>query len=102
MSLLDGCKRQVLQYLKTFVTGGRRGNVTMEKVLTFVTGADMEPALGFRIDPAIHFVDSDSPLPTANTCINKLSLSISANSITEARYFNFLDLGFSNAFYGLQ
>ncbi|KAL3854788.1 hypothetical protein ACJMK2_014037, partial [Sinanodonta woodiana] len=37
---------------------GRRGDVTLAKILTFVTGTEEEPVLGFQIKPSIAFQSS--------------------------------------------
>ena len=61
-------------YLSCFV-GGRRGDLTLNDVIQFVTGAEEEPALGFRLSPTLEFVEfTDSYLPTSNTCINRITL----------------------------
>jgi len=57
------------------VLGGRRGEITLQHILEFVTGTDREPLLGFSIKPSLVFVEASSQksfLPTANTCINTL------------------------------
>ncbi|XP_021374215.1 uncharacterized protein LOC110463717, partial [Mizuhopecten yessoensis] len=37
------------------VASGHRGDVTLNSILQFVTGADEEPILGYQIKPTIHF-----------------------------------------------
>lgn len=86
--------------------GGRRGNITLQSILQFVTGSDEEPILGFALDPSITFViNNNSFLPTANTCINKLNLYIAeksedipSNDILFALY----DYAFTNSYFGLK
>ena len=86
-------------------SGGRRGDVTLNKVLKFTTGAEEEPVLGFVMNPSIQFVKSISFLPTANTCINRLNLSTPDADMampTDDVLFNLFDYAFLNAFFGLQ
>ena len=48
----------------------------MAVALTFVTGSDEEPVLGYEVHPSIYFavtVEGNS-LPAANVCINCLTL----------------------------
>ncbi|XP_078333982.1 uncharacterized protein LOC111123838 isoform X2 [Crassostrea virginica] len=88
------------------VASGRRGNITLQSILQFVTGSDEEPILGFALDPSITFViNNNSFLPTANTCINKLNLYIAeksedipSNDILFALY----DYAFTNSYFGLK
>ena len=62
-------------YLSTSpnLEGGRRGGITLGYVLTFVTGSDEEPVLGYEIHPSIYFAVAveGNFLPTANVCINR-------------------------------
>lgn len=68
----------------------------------FVTAAGYEPILGYGIEPRIEFVAADSPFPTANTCINKLSLVIGEKLPTDQeRMFYIFDLTFVNEHFGL-
>ena len=49
---------------------GSCDGVTLEAVLTFCTGADAEPPLGFHVQPSLQF-NHDEPcrkFPIANTC----------------------------------
>lgn len=48
--------------------------VTHEDILTFFTGADRPPPLGFQPKPTLHF--SDAELASAQTCDMGLSLPI--------------------------
>ncbi|XP_069102556.1 uncharacterized protein [Argopecten irradians] len=73
---------------------GRRGNVTMEKILRFCTGSEEEPTLGFSMQPTIEF--SAIALPMANTCTNKLSLPLT-NLNTEL-----FDMAFLSEYFGYQ
>ena len=92
-----------MQYI--FVTGGRRGNVTIEKILVFTTGLDEEPLLGFEIHPSIQFIEDEKGfLPTAITCINQLKLprsSLVKDIPTNEDLFNLYDFAFSNSYFGL-
>ncbi|KAL3871117.1 hypothetical protein ACJMK2_039136 [Sinanodonta woodiana] len=62
-----------LRFLRE-VASGRREAVCLESVLQFINGTDEEPVLGFKIPASIRFTSSESFSPTANTCINCLTL----------------------------
>uniref|UniRef100_K1PAL0 SAM domain-containing protein n=1 Tax=Magallana gigas TaxID=29159 RepID=K1PAL0_MAGGI len=82
---------------------GRRGDVTLAKILRFCTGSEEEPPLGYQIQPTMEFVERQSFLPTGNTCINKMQLTIPVNEEpTEDALFNFFDFAFCNSYFGLQ
>jgi len=56
-------------------------SVTLEDVLTFATGSDCEPAIGFSPQPSVEFLHEDLPsgvvkFPRANTCGVVLCLPI--------------------------
>lgn len=58
---------------------GRRGAITLGKILQFATGFDEEPPLGFELQPSIQFVSAAEELkwlfiPTANTCSKTMFL----------------------------
>ena len=54
--------------------GGRRGKLSLQYVLEFGTCAYQEPALGFCVQPALHFYEvTASFVPTSNTCINAIT-----------------------------
>ena len=60
-----------------FFLGGRRTNVSLEKILTFITGVDEEPILGFELHPSVVFFEVDKGfIPSSQTCINQLKLPI--------------------------
>ncbi|CAG2233891.1 unnamed protein product [Mytilus edulis] len=85
--------------------GGRRGDVNLAKVLKFATSVEEEPILGFTLHPSLHFSERKSHLPTGNTCINRLMLTVPENGgklPEEDVLFNFFDYAFCNAYYGLQ
>ncbi|XP_070556010.1 G2/M phase-specific E3 ubiquitin-protein ligase-like isoform X2 [Ptychodera flava] len=92
-----------LKYLRE-VSSGRRGNITLNDILQFVTGAEDEPVLGFRITPSVEFVEmTQSYLPTANTCINRLTLprpTIEQQLLPTRQMYDLYDLAFSNRFFG--
>jgi hypothetical protein len=77
-------------------------------ILQFVTGADEEPLLGFKIQPTIEFPEvMSSFIPTANTCINSLQLprpkpGIILNFPSDEKLFELYDYAFLNHFYGLR
>lgn len=87
-------------------TGGRRGVVSVGHVLQFVTGSSEEPLLGFRIKPTIYFVESSTTgfLPTANTCSNRLNLSLPSpgNPLPDdTTLFELFDYAFLNTYFGM-
>lgn len=93
-----------IKYLKE-VNAGRRENVSLEKILVFVTGAEDEPPLGFSIHPSITFVESQSFLPTASTCVNKLNLtrpSMTNPLPSQELLFQLYDYAFVNSYFGLK
>ncbi|KAL3878068.1 hypothetical protein ACJMK2_035701 [Sinanodonta woodiana] len=63
--------------------GGRRGDVTLAKILTFVTGTEEEPVLGFQIKLNLPIPDTTQELPTDDIL------------------FSLFDYAFSNSFFGL-
>lgn len=88
-----------------YITGGRRGAVNLGSVLKFVTGSEEEPVLGFQIAPSIHFHEGVSFLPTANTCTNRMNLTLPSGSIEmppKDELFFLFDYAFSNTFFGLE
>lgn len=48
----------------------------MENILSFCTGSEVKPLLGFGIPPTIHFCVLPGFLPTASTCANIMNLPI--------------------------
>ncbi|CAC5360331.1 unnamed protein product [Mytilus coruscus] len=95
-----------IKYLRE-VAGGRRGQVTLRKILEFATGSDEEPILGYRIKPSLVFVTNSLPsfIPMSNTCINRLTLVKATNGEslpTDDVLFNLFDYAFSNNYFGLQ
>jgi hypothetical protein len=85
--------------------GGRREGVTLGSVLKFATGTDEEPVLGFVLQPTISFVQNVSYIPTANTCVNQLNLTIPAESSempSQDELFRLYDYAFCNTYFGLQ
>ncbi|XP_077862995.1 uncharacterized protein LOC144345437 [Saccoglossus kowalevskii] len=92
-----------LKYLRD-VASGRRDSISLSDVLQFVTGADEEPVLGFSIAPSIEFVDVTSTfIPTANTCINCLSLpraTLNIPLLSSDKMFQLYDTAFSKKFFG--
>ena len=86
-----------------FTSGGRRGTVTLASLLRFVTGTKEEPVLEFSLKPTVHFNYGHSFLPTANTCINKLTLIIPQQMEdipADDVLFGFFDYSFSNTYFG--
>ncbi|XP_061195039.1 uncharacterized protein LOC133203233 [Saccostrea echinata] len=96
-----------LRYLRE-VASGRRENLCLGSILQFITGTDEEPVLGFKIQPSIRFVEVDqSYIPTANTCINCLTLPCArvgtdSNLPDDQELFSLYDYAFCNNFLGLQ
>ncbi len=56
--------------------------VSLEMVLSFFTGADDIPPLGFPHDPQLNFSPT-SPYPTASTCAIELTLPMMYNISTQ-------------------
>ena len=86
-------------------SGGRRGAVNLGSILRFATGTEEEPVLGFALQPSIQFMESANFLPTANTCINRMNLSLPDESNPlplQEELFNLFDLAFCNTFFGLE
>ncbi|KAJ8309731.1 hypothetical protein KUTeg_011596 [Tegillarca granosa] len=94
-----------LRYLRE-VASGRRENISVGKILQFVTGAEEEPVVGFTMKPTIQFVEKDdSFIPTANTCINCLRLPRPSSTILlpeDLELFRMYDYAFANSYYGLK
>ena len=88
--------------------GGKRGNITLEHILQFVSGTDQEPPLGFFTKPSIVFPSSTTSsawsfIPTSNTCANVLHLPCPTNEIklpAEEKLFEVYDMAFCNAYFG--
>ena len=59
-----------------FITGGRRGKLTLGSILKFLMGTEKEPFLGFKLHPKLFFmkIDEKNYLPSSNICINCLYL----------------------------
>ncbi|KAK3107016.1 hypothetical protein FSP39_005117 [Pinctada imbricata] len=76
------------------VYSGRRGNVTVERILKFATGSASFPVLGYGIAPTIEFVDTR--YPTSSTCINKMYLP------NEEMIAENYDMAFMNDYFGLE
>ncbi|XP_052249529.1 uncharacterized protein LOC127857163 [Dreissena polymorpha] len=100
-----GDRVRLKEKLKESGEGGRRQPVTLGKVLKFVTGTEEEPVLGFSLKPSIHFSENQPFLPSANTCINRLNLTIPSETAAipnDTELFNLYDYAFSNDYFGLQ
>ena len=84
-------------------SGGRRENVSLEKILIFTTGIDEEPILGFEMHPSIMFIEDEKGfVPTSSTCINQLKLpvpSLTRSLCTKECLFNLYE--FTNTYFGL-
>ena len=84
--------------------GGRRTSISLADILQFVTGAQEEPILGFCCEPSIEFSEvAVSFLPTANTCINRLTLprpTAEQPLPPSDKLFEFYDLAFSTRWFG--
>eukprot|EP00794_Sanderia_malayensis_P012463 gene12462-13751_t len=102
--LQDEVYTRLLKYVRE-VASGRRGNVNLQNILAFVTGADEEPLLGFEVHPSILFVDDNQHFtPKAQTCINQLILprGTSASKLPDnGVLFNLYDYAFWNNYFGL-
>ena len=100
--LFAGSLKQICFSFSFARVAGRRGSIKLENILRFTTCSENEPVLGYGVSPRIEFVYANSPLPTANTCINKLSLVI-GNKLPndQERMFEIFDLTFVNNHFGL-
>jgi len=88
-----------------FFKGGRRGTIDLRSILRFATGTEEEPALGFALQPSIVFCEAKSFMPTANTCINRMTLALPQgvqDMPSNDELFKFFDLAFSNTYFGLE
>ena len=63
----------------------QEGLRSLPDLLAFVTGARLEPAIGFDCTPSIHFQES-SPFPRANTCAMTVHLSLQHKSFDVFAY----------------
>lgn len=101
-------KMKIPNVVKSIFTGGRREQLSMANILQFVTGADEEQVLGFRIPPTFQFPEViHSFLPTANTCIDSLQVprpkqGIDASFPEDAELIALYDYATSNLYCGLQ
>ena len=74
----------------------------MGDVLTFVTGYDKEPVLGYEIHPSIYFTVAVEGNFLPNVYINRLKLK-RVDDITQKfsdNLFTIFDYAFANAYYG--
>ena len=56
-----------------FIGQNDEGGVTPSKILSFITGAEKPPPMGFAQQPTIRFIeDKTKILPTASTCVLSL------------------------------
>ena len=78
--------------------------MTLAHILQFGTACDEEPLLGFVLQPTLDFVEvSSSFLPTANTCINSMTLprpSMNVQIPELPMLFNLYDHAFGSAYFG--
>lgn len=93
-----------VKYLRE-VASGRRKVVTLNHILVFTTGMEEEPLLGYEVQPSIHFTVSEHMLPTANVCVNRMTLPIIEDEDLKKdqnRLFNLYDYAFANTYFGLE
>ena len=72
-------------------------------MLRFVTGADEEPVLGFKMHPSIEFCENSLFFPTSNTSVNSLKLVrgfLTTPLPSEAELFETFDVAFGCAYFG--
>ena len=95
--------RQTFVFLLSFSAGRRQdGNISLERVLKFVTGSENEPVLGFQMRPTIVFKAAvRSCVPMSNTCINRLTLPV-GEIVPDVKeeVFSFFDYAFINDYFG--
>ena len=78
--------------------------MTLGHVLRFVTGADEEPVLGFKMHPSIEFCENSLFFPTSNPCVNSLKLvrgSLTTPLPSETEFFQSFDVAFECAYFGI-
>ena len=56
--------------------------LTLEDVLTFVTGASCIPPMGFDTPPQITFCHDNSHYPTASTCVPSIKIPCSLRDVS--------------------
>lgn len=49
---------------------------TLQSILTFTTGSNVVPPMGFSPQPSLEFLHTGGKYPIANTCINCLRLPL--------------------------
>ena len=65
--------------------GTEKYDITLEDIMSFVTGMPEIPPLGFRPPPTILFQNT-SIFPSANTCSNQLHLPLKEMTFEEFKY----------------
>ena len=79
-----------------FFAANRRGTISLEDILKFITASESEPLLGYSVKPSVTFSSGmQSCLPMSSTCTNKLILAI-GDIVPECReaLFQFFDYAF--------
>ncbi|XP_056132671.1 G2/M phase-specific E3 ubiquitin-protein ligase-like [Lampris incognitus] len=73
-------ENKVVAYWRDFLQDAEEesGTTTLQEILTFATGSNMVPPIGFAPQPSVEFLHNGGKYPTANTCINCLHLPIHA------------------------
>ena len=56
--------------------------LTLDDVLTFVTGASCIPPMGFDTPPQIMFCHDNSHYPTASTCVPSMKIPCSLRDVS--------------------
>lgn len=73
-------------------------------IMQFGTATDQEPVLGFMCPPSLKFTPVVSSfLPTANTCINSITLPHPTRDHPlpqQEQLFSLYDLAFCNTYFG--
>lgn len=78
--------------------------MTVGRILSFATGVDEDPPLGFSVQPTLTFAERPSYLPTSNTCINKMTLTVPKELCDlpkDEHICAMFDYAFSNSYFGL-
>ncbi|CAC5408832.1 G2H3 [Mytilus coruscus] len=75
----DGTRRTLLDIERFLIDlqEDEDGEITLGDVLSFATGADCVPPLGFDPSPSITFLHDSGLFPKANTCSMELKLPVS-------------------------
>ncbi|XP_048010126.1 E3 ubiquitin-protein ligase NEDD4-like [Megalobrama amblycephala] len=71
-------ENRVVTYWRDYLQDAEEeeGPTKLEDILTFATGSNVVPPIGFSPQPSLEFLHNEGKYPVANTCINCLRLPI--------------------------